>query len=54
MAYCALCNEHLPIIEILNHVRVFHPNDYGDGIDVWPDGNPVIIDTDPSPHEVET
>ena len=28
----------------LDHLRVMHPHQYGDGPDMWPDGTLVVID----------
>lgn len=45
MGTCNLCDEHPDDEEMLEHLRVMHPNEYGDGPDRWPDGGLVIIDT---------
>jgi hypothetical protein len=42
---CEVCGD--PIIpgtlnDILDHLRVMHPDVYGDGPEMWPDGGPVI------------
>lgn len=47
-ARCELCGDTPHLDELLDHLRVTHPDTYGDGPDRWPDGAPVIIDTDPS------
>lgn len=41
---CNLCGEHVPGIQVLDHLRILHPNEYGDGPLRWPDGS-VVIDT---------
>jgi len=42
---CEVCGD--PIVpgtlhDILDHLRVMHPDVYGDGPEMWPDGGPVI------------
>lgn len=42
---CEVCGD--PIVpgtlnDILDHLRVMHPDEYGDGPEMWPDGGPVI------------
>lgn len=46
MARCHVCQPEAAIAdeEILNHVRLLHPEQWGDGIECWPDGSPVIVD----------
>jgi hypothetical protein len=52
MGDCNLCGEQIPRAEslpaeaeaIVEHLRVFHPEEYGDGPDRWPDGSVVLID----------
>lgn len=44
MARCEVCWEEVPDVDILDHLRVMHPDDYGYGPDVWPDGKPVVLD----------
>jgi hypothetical protein len=41
---CHLCHTALPTPELLEHLRLMHPDDYGDGPERWPDGGPVVID----------
>lgn len=48
-ARCDLCGEDAA--DILDHLRLFHPAEYGDGLDRWPDGAPVVVDMVPSPEE---
>lgn len=47
-AKCALCGETFPPghgpQEILDHLRRFHPTEYGDGPEHWPDGGLVVVD----------
>lgn len=47
-AHCHLCNEDFPqgtdLAQIVDHLRVIHPDQYGDGPALWPDGGPVIHD----------
>jgi hypothetical protein len=39
---CHLCNEPVAGEEILDHLRVVHPDVYGDGPPRWPDGRLAI------------
>lgn len=48
---CELCKEMFPISEILEHLRLFHPDEYGDGPETWPDGTIVIHDTTLEPDD---
>lgn len=44
---CELCQagiEDGTLHGILDHLRVLHPEEYGDGPERWPDGQPVVID----------
>lgn len=45
MASCHLCNEHPNDAGMLDHIRVHHPEEYGDGPESWPDGGLVIVDS---------
>lgn len=51
MAWCELCKTKVPDPEILDHVRLLHPDEYGDGPETWPDGSLVIIDTTLEPED---
>lgn len=42
---CDLCGEQAPDTEVLEHLRLMHPEQYGDGPALWPDGSVVIVDT---------
>lgn len=44
---CHLCGEEFgaDIDAVLDHLRLFHPEDYGDGPMRWPDGGLVVLDT---------
>lgn len=46
MAKCELCGERKPATDMLDHIRVMHPDQYGDGPERWPDGT-VLIYEDP-------
>lgn len=53
MATCNLCNERLPekdmadAVRVMDdHLRVVHPDIYGDGPERWPDGSIVIDASD--------
>jgi len=48
---CNLCGERLPLEQVIEHLRVMHPDDYGDGPATWPDGEPVVIDTTLAPED---
>lgn len=39
---CLLCGETTPAV--LEHLRLCHPDEYGDGVETWPDGKPVVVD----------
>lgn len=40
--HCHLCDEDVPTSDLLGHLRVLHPNIYGNGPERWPDGAPVL------------
>lgn len=42
LGHCHLCHDDIPSLDLLGHLRVLHPEVYGDGPAVWPDGGPVI------------
>lgn len=42
---CLLCGDTLDpggLQDVLDHLRVHHPQEYGDGPERWPDGMPVL------------
>jgi hypothetical protein len=44
---CHLCPEGDNVVDdhaVLDHLRVVHPDQYGDGPTRWPDGQHVIVD----------
>jgi hypothetical protein len=43
-AHCHLCHETNPP-DLLDHIRIQHPDAWGDGPQRWPDGETVIVDT---------
>jgi hypothetical protein len=51
MAICFVCqpNEVLHDPEMLDHLRVVHPEVWGDGPQRWPDGRIVVYDTTLTP-----
>ncbi len=55
MATCHLCAEqpYIPDRDIHHHLRLLHPDEWGDGPECWPDGDIVIYDTTLEPHEWE-
>lgn len=48
---CLVCTEAVPSEELLDHLRVMHPAEYGDGPQRWPDGAVVIVDTTLTPEK---
>jgi hypothetical protein len=42
---CRLCDEPVPAEGILDHLRLVHPDTYGDGPPRWPDGSLAIAVT---------
>lgn len=43
MATCTLCQPPVVVgAGILGHLRLFHPEEYGDGPQCWPDGAFVV------------
>jgi hypothetical protein len=45
-ATCLLCQPHelVGAGDILEHLRLLHPDAYGDGFMRWPDGRLVVVD----------
>lgn len=41
--HCDLCREDVPSMELLDHIRVMHPDHYERPL-TWPDGQHVIIE----------
>jgi hypothetical protein len=41
---CSECGVGLSAAEVLEHLRLAHPDDYGSGLETWPDGRPVVHD----------
>lgn len=46
MARCLVCpgGQEIPAVELLDHLRLLHPDVYGDGPQRWPDGRLVVYD----------
>jgi hypothetical protein len=47
MATCHMCptaDQQVPDDEMLDHLRVIHPDVWGDGPELWPDGEIVVHD----------
>lgn len=44
--YCELCpgRPAYPVGEVEDHLRLLHPDDYGNGFEHWPDGGLVVVD----------
>lgn len=54
MATCHLCpsdDNEIADTEVLDHLRVMHPDQYRDGPDRWPDGEVVVNDLTLSPDD---
>lgn len=54
---CELCDWEQPdelggLEAGVDHIRVMHPDLYGDGPERWPDGGLVIHDDDPDPSDL--
>lgn len=50
-----MCDTPLRSVpEILEHLRVLHPDLYGDGPDRWPDGRIAVYDTTLEPRDFLT
>lgn len=44
-SHCHLCHTTgLASAELLDHLRLLHPDAWGDGPDRWPDGEAVVVD----------
>jgi hypothetical protein len=50
--HCRVCDEDVPSLDLLDHIRVMHPDHYGDGPQRWPDGGVVVIDTQPTDEDL--
>lgn len=49
--HCNVCNEDVPTHDLLGHLRVMHPTEYGDGPECWPDGSLVVLDSTLTPED---
>ena len=51
MGACFVCpgRPDIPDAEVLDHLRVIHPDVWGDGPTRWPDGRIVVYDTTLTP-----
>lgn len=49
--HCHLCDTDVPTYDLLGHIRVMHPDEYGDGPERWPDGGYVVYDAEPDPDD---
>lgn len=55
MITCHLCpaeDNQVPDLEILDHIRVFHPEHHAE-LRRWPDGEPVVEDHTLEPSDFE-
>jgi len=54
-AHCHLCHEDFPegttLNELVDHLRVIHPDQFGEGPATWPDGDVVIYDDSLEPKD---
>lgn len=41
---CLLCHEPVPTHDLVGHLRVMHPDEYGEGPILWPDGGPLVVE----------
>lgn len=53
MGFCNVCKTTVPDLGLMDHLRLDHPDEYGDGPERWPDGETVIIDTTLEPGDFE-
>jgi hypothetical protein len=52
MATCELCrDDEVPDADILEHLRLLHPNVWGDGPMRWPNGDLVVVDNTLEPDD---
>lgn len=53
MATCHVCEpaETIPDPDMVDHIRLMHPDVYGDGPQRWPDGSVVVVDCALEPGE---
>jgi hypothetical protein len=49
--HCHLCHAEVAGGEGLEHLRLMHPDRYGDGPQRWPDGSLVVLDATLEPGE---
>lgn len=52
---CHLCPDDVArsLPQMLDHLRVVHPEEYGDGPERWPDGGVVIEDNTLEPSDFQ-
>lgn len=54
MAICFVCppgDNTVPDSEMVDHLRLIHPDVYGDGPECWPDGSVVVVDCTLEPED---
>ena len=49
--HCCLCHTDMDPAAIEDHARLLHPAQWGDGLERWPDGRPVVYDTTLEPED---
>jgi hypothetical protein len=57
MGTCHLCppdDNQVPDGQGMEHLRLMHPAEYGDGPDRWPDGETVTVDRTLDPTDFES
>ncbi len=53
MGRCRLCHDAVSDDRLGVHLRLVHPEEYGDGFEEWPDGAPVVVDKTLAPDDFE-
>jgi hypothetical protein len=55
MGICLVCVPEQPMsdLDLLDHLRLMHPDVYGDGFERWADGRIVVYDTTLQPGEFD-
>ncbi|AHH98263.1 hypothetical protein [Kutzneria albida] len=48
--HCHVCRSDMPSVDLLNHLRLLHPDVWG-ALETWPDGHVVIFDDSVEPND---